>query len=204
VRLSDLPPEVQTYDTIELMPMLSSDERDHLSKVEGKWPQYAHALMKAASRHEVLPPPLNKPRVTTYEALPREWKMALPGQRLMKDGSWARLRQVEGKWPEFALIVTELAGKEWRDSRDSKDSKERHKFGPRPFGPLSPLGACRPKEFSPAIQLFLEEKLRPVLTDAEKKRLSDTEGKWPEYPRLLVRLATEHQLVVPGMMMPEF
>jgi hypothetical protein len=40
------------------------------------------------------------------------------------------------------------------------------------------------------------------LTKPEAERLHNAEGKWPEYPRLLLELARRHDLVVPGMSLP--
>jgi hypothetical protein len=54
------------------------------------------------------------------------------------------------------------------------------------------------------VRTFLDQQLRDALTDDERKGLERLEGKWPEYPRELFRLATAHHLTIPGMMMPEF
>jgi hypothetical protein len=48
----------------------------------------------------------------------------------------------------------------------------------------------------------LENKMLPALSDAEKSRLKDTEGKWPEYPKLLHEFAQAHHLVIPNMSLP--
>jgi hypothetical protein len=127
---------------------------------------------------------------TSVKTLPPEWRNLLHERlgRGEKSPPWQPLHTTEGKWPQFALTVTNTV---------------RRMQGPRVKN-LPPLGACRPKDFSPDVTLFIEETLYKVLKPGEKKRLTDAEGKWPEYPRVLVALATDHQLVIPGMMLPEF
>jgi hypothetical protein len=41
-----------------------------------------------------------------------------------------------------------------------------------------------------------------VLSVEEMVHLKEMVGLWPEYPRTLVKLAREHNLVIPGMMLP--
>jgi hypothetical protein len=186
--LTDFPPDVQAFVSDTLMPMLGPKEKEYLHETEGKWPQYAHALLKVAGRHEVLPPVYTKAGATNYASLPQEWKRHLKRAALEKEGHWSGLETAQGRWPRFALYVTNLV-----------HDKQRFKGINFP-----PLGACKPGEFSPEVQVFFEQKLIPALSDAEKKKLTETEGKWPDYPRLLITLASNHQLVIPGMMLPDF
>jgi hypothetical protein len=118
-----------------------------------------------------------------YADLPLEYKRVLTFPRLSELGEWPRLKQAEGKWPNFALICTELAQRETKR-------------------PLRPLGASRPKEFTTQVQLYLVNQLMPELTKEEAKQLTATEGKWPEYPLLLLDLAYRHRRVIPGMSLP--
>ena len=67
---------------------------------------------------------------------------------------------------------------------------------------MPPLGASRPREFPPAVQSFIETKLRPAVKPLEFRRLNEVEGKWPEYPLRLLDLAHRHNLKVPGMSLP--
>ncbi|HEX4608086.1 MAG TPA: hypothetical protein VH092_07765, partial [Urbifossiella sp.] len=63
------------------------------------------------------------------------------------------------------------------------------------------LGPARPGEFKPEVERFLPE-LRKKSTPAEWQQLADKEGRWPEYPAELLRLARAHDLSVPGAMPP--
>jgi hypothetical protein len=189
VRLNDLPPNVQAYVMDKLWPLLDNDERDQLKKAEGQWPLYEHTLRNLAGRHEVLPPVQGKPEYTRYDELPREWQQAFPFETLRRHKVWQTLKAKEKKWPDFALWLTE-------------ELVRKQRLGPK--GPLPPLGACKPRDFSEEVQKFLDQDLRPRLSAEEKKRLDDDEGKWPEYPRTLAALARRHHLAVPGLMLPEF
>jgi hypothetical protein len=55
---------------------------------------------------------------------------------------------------------------------------------------------------------FLDKVLEPQLRrageggKADRKALADAEGKWPEYPRLIVELARKYKQPVPGWTLP--
>jgi hypothetical protein len=189
--LSEFAPDVQAFVNDQLMPMLSDEEKQSLRRHEGKWPDYPYALMRVASKHEVLPPIRDTVGPTKWDTLPEKWKKAFPRRKLENAGILKNLNSLSGKWPDFALAMTDLAHKEM-------------KAFPKAALNLSPLGASQPKEFSPTVQTFLEEKLLLALSESERKKLTETEGKWPEYPRLLIKLASKHHLVIPGMMLPDF
>jgi hypothetical protein len=95
------------------------------------------------------------------------------------------LKQHEGKWPDYAIAVTELVrGK-----------------GTMP----EELGPARLKEMPEAVREFVEKKLLPVLKPHEKEQLKAAEGHWPDYPRALLDLAHAHALTVPVMPhLPEY
>jgi hypothetical protein len=93
------------------------------------------------------------------------------------------LQQLEGIWPEWAETFVSLLNQEQRKA-------------------MPALGASRPGEFPSAVGTFIENKLRPAVTQDEVKRLKAVEGKWPEYPRRLLDLARRHNLKVPGMSLP--
>jgi hypothetical protein len=74
---------------------------------------------------------------------------------------------------------------------------EGHPVNPAVPNPMIP----RPKttaEFPPEVQGFIRERLVPRLSDNEKKELARAEGKWPDLPRLVARLAEEHPVLPPG------
>jgi len=67
---------------------------------------------------------------------------------------------------------------------------------------MPPLGASRPHEFPLAVRKFIGTTLKNKINRQEGKRLRDTEGKWPEYPKRLLELAHKHNLEVPGISLP--
>jgi hypothetical protein len=93
--------------------------------------------------------------------------------------------EIVGRWPDFALAVhrdfakTKIAGK----------------------GVDLHLGPARPGEFKEELRQFLPT-LQKKATIAEWQGLRDREGKWPDYPAELLRLARAHDLSVPGAMPP--
>jgi hypothetical protein len=87
------------------------------------------------------------------------------------------------RWPDFALAATDLY------------RQRGHKQPP-------PLGASRPAEFPPAVRKFLASNLLPKLTYLEKAWLGRLEGRWPDYPLALLKLARQKRLVIPGMSLP--
>src|SRR5439155_21363768 len=68
--------------------------------------------------------------------------------------------------------------------------------------PKVALGPCRPADFSPDIEQFIDKKLLVLLDPDEKRRLANNEGRWPNYPRLLAELSFRHGLHVPGTALP--
>jgi len=125
-----------------------------------------------------LPGPATGPK--HFNELPKENQEPL---RALKPAQRFALQLSEGKWPEFALRVVEMA------KRNNIDL-------PRALGPSSPA------EFSPAIRDFISKSLEPVLGPEEKKRLKAAENHWPAYPRVILNLARQHHLSVPGMTLP--
>lgn len=90
--------------------------------------------------------------------------------------------EVVGRWPDFALFVHRELGK-FKKTADVQ------------------LGPAAPGEFKDEVQQFLPE-LQKKASPAEWKVLRDKQGKWPEYPAELLRLARQHDLSVPGAMPP--
>ncbi len=93
--------------------------------------------------------------------------------------------EVVGRWPDFALEVNRAMAKA--------------KFGAK-LGDVH-LGPAKPGEFKPEVEQFLpllQKKAGPT----EWAGLVEKEGKWPEYPVEVLRLARAHDLSVPGAMPP--
>ncbi|MDB5307620.1 MAG: hypothetical protein JWO38_1822 [Gemmataceae bacterium] len=133
-------------------------------------------------QYELLPEPANGKPVVNYPDLDG-WEAAqkLFARPLPK----AKINPHIGKWPDFALEVlaelnrTKLAG----------NTGSYH------------LGPCRAVDFKEDVRRVILD-LQKKSTPAEAKALKDAEGKWPDYPRELARLARAHDMSVPGVMPP--
>jgi hypothetical protein len=181
-RLEEFPADIRHYVDYVLWRQVKPEEAEQLKKAEGApWPLLARTILELSAKHPVkMPGPLNGPR--RYVDLPSDVlktmqpKDLLPAQR-------KHLNDLLGRWPEFAAEYTATARKNGVTL-------------PRQLGP------CHPKEFDPPVAQFIERTLRPKLTDAEKDELRAAEGRWPEYPRLILELSKKHGLEVPLMRLP--
>jgi hypothetical protein len=186
-RLKDFPQPVQSFVAEHLRPRLSTEEIKRLEAAEGQWPLYPQTLVALTDKHTpVLLGPTTGP--TRFAELPTEVrKVVREGwERMHKDRPPAavpRFPQVEGKWPDYALRVTEFA-------RRNKIEMPRQ------------LGPCAPDEFVPGVRSFISNTLTPALAADERTRLERALHKWPQYPRLVMELARKHQMQVPGMGLP--
>jgi len=182
-RLADFPPEVQTFVQESLRPVLGPEERQQLKNAEGQWPLYARTLVELADRHPVIlpgsPAGPTRPQLLMGEAQ-RFFKTLPPSSPTATQRR--RLSQVEGKWPDYGITLTELA-------RNAKVQ-------------LPPFGPCKPENFSPAVREFIDKTLMKKLSEQEQTDLKKEEGMWPEYPRMLLQLSRQHKLEIPGMKLP--
>ncbi len=182
-RLRDFPEPVQLFVTESLRPMLSKEEKERLDKAEGHFPQFPQTLVELSDKHPIkLPGPSTGP--THYAELPDDVQLKVA--HLFKrpgPGVQERIDKVEGKWPDYAVLVSQVAN-------------NRHIPLPRQLGP------CHPAEFSKAVQQFIEKRLLPVLGPQEQEELKSAEGHWPRYPQTLKELSRKHFLGIPGMSLP--
>jgi hypothetical protein len=177
-RMTDFPESVQAFVTKLLTPMLNEEEKKRLENAEGKWPRLANTILELSEKHPFLPP-APAGRIERFNQLPKEAKDFLSNKKKILDDLH---KSSAGKWPQYALAVTELMKQEKRA--------------------LPPLGASRPAEFHENIQTFLMEKLEPALSADEKTKLRGAEGRWPDFPLRLLELAHKNNLIVPGMSLP--
>ncbi|HWG46024.1 MAG TPA: hypothetical protein VN688_24900 [Gemmataceae bacterium] len=184
-RLREFPKEVQDFVEKHLLPHLNAEEQRRYRQAEGR-PEFSPTLKHLADQHPVLPPlPAPRHAVTHYEVLPGKAKEIAGAKTLWERrvDEWRKLREVEGKWPEWAETFVRLLTEEQRKA-------------------MPPLGASRPREFPAAIQTFITTTLRERVKLGEFRKLQKAEGKWPDYPRHLLKLAHDHNLHVPGMSLP--
>ena len=180
--LKDFPPEVSEFVVALLTPMLNPEEKQHFKNSQG-WPALALTILDLTDKHPVLPPVNGTTAVVRYEQLPRLDKQTLSKQKLEPKNQWFPLMQAEKKWPDFALTFTQLAAK-------------------NNYIMTKPLGASRPPDFAPETEVFIKERLLASITPVEAERLKWTEGKWPEYPKVLHEFAKKYNLIIPGMSLP--
>jgi hypothetical protein len=157
------------------------ESRDAAERLGGwAWYGYGRTVYQLAQAHPTLPePPDGKPVTDTKDLWPDAQK------HYDKKGPRLKVLSHVGRWPDFALAVHD-------DARASKQVPQPREYQ---FGP------ARPGEFKEPVRQavgVLEKKATP----AEWKELQRLEGRWPEYPRELVRLARVHDLEIPGVTLP--
>ena len=186
-RLTDFEPAVQNYVNDALVRRLSKKDRERLSAAEGSWPLYPQTLVELADQN---PPALPSPDgPSTIADLPKAVRDSLVigkkgGNLLVNQKVLAgRLKAFEGRTTEFAMKLTTIANE---------------------GGWVMPLEwwAYNFNSLTPAMQDFLKQKMEPLLDRKENRLLLDAEGKWPEYPETIQKLAAAHNLQVPWFVLP--
>ncbi|MGH7170508.1 MAG: hypothetical protein ACRELG_09555, partial [Gemmataceae bacterium] len=185
-RPADLSAEARNFIDKHLLPRLTAEEKRQYHAALGRWPDFPRTLKELAKHHPVLPPlPPPHKAIVCFEDLPDRAKIVAGSKPSWerREDVWQRLRRDEGKWPEWALTFHSLL---------SKPQCQR----------MPPLGASRPEDFSANIRDFIRKPLWQKVSKAEWKELRALQGKWPDYPLHLLRLAEKHKLEVPGMSLP--
>jgi hypothetical protein len=169
---------------------LNGNELQRLKTAQGEaereggwaWYDYGRVVYDLAQKYPMLPEPASGKMVLDIDDL---WPAAKA--HFQVKGALKRAQAPLGKWPDFALFV-------WEESRTA--AKKQFTIP----GTVS-LGPSRPDEFKPPVRDYLRV-LERKATHAEWDALRRLEGKWPEYPRELIKLAKAHDLSVPGAMLP--
>lgn len=151
-------------------------DRREAATQSGYWFTYGALLLRLSEQHPTLPRPQKGEPIVEPRHLQGK------GYPPLKDGM-PKGRAVLGKWPDFAEAV--LA--------NTKDAKEAR---------LPPLGPCKPEDFTAAVKEFATTTLPPKLSKAEKDKWDAMQGKWPDYPREMMRLARDKNLSVPEVSLP--
>jgi hypothetical protein len=177
--LVDLPREINNYVTYWLFPLLSPEEKRRLHDAEGQWPQFGQRLLDLVDKHQaILPGPVGPTHAKNLpdEVLERLQQLRGPERR--------RIEALKGLGPDYAMAVAEHL--------------RAHHNLPRELGPCSPDAPG----FSPGLRQFIANDLVQKLTEKEKEQLSRAQGRWPDYPREVLVLARQHNLRVPGLILP--
>ncbi len=156
-------------------------ERRDAALRTGGWFLYGVEVYRLAGRHPSLPEPApGRPVIVDVAGLPADFVRAA-----RQKGAFPRANRaaVRGKWPDFPLDLAD-------------EAKRVGLMVPEAFGP------CRPADLAPVQAAFYRDVLGPKLTPADRAALAKLEGKWPDWPRRLVALATAADLPVPGVTLP--
>jgi hypothetical protein len=156
----------------------------------GVYAGYAIEIVRLADAHPLLP--WSKPGPHDWKELPNEVKtylrMADP-QHFTRSGDEPKeLRKLQGRWPEFAWELVNYC------KRNNLEL------------PV-PLGDCRKEQMPAEVMQFLSNTLEPQLKKSadgktDLQALNDAQGKWPDYPKLVMELARKNKLMVPGWSLP--
>lgn len=150
-----------------------------LAERDGAWAWYGLTVYELNKLHPYLPEPADpKGMYADANDLPEVVS------KFVRKGASGRLKAVAGRWPDFPLEL------------------HRELQGSAKFAQLPPLGPARVSDFNGPVRAFATKTLFPKLTSDEAAGLHRLEGKWPEYPREFVRLATKHDTSVPGVTPP--
>jgi Ni/Co efflux regulator RcnB len=172
---TELPGDARAFVDSVLSPRLTTADSERLKGAEGDWPRFLETLIELSDRYVPFPGPA-KP--VTAKDLPEEMRKRMANLRPMQR---LHLQSLEGKWPDYPLALSNA-------------------FRRPQLPPVARLGPVRPTDFDEPLQAFLKNQLVPRLTPDERKELLNAEGKWPEYPKTIARLAGAHQITVPGML----
>jgi hypothetical protein len=173
-KLEACPPAVRVFVKDYLEPLLTFKQRQQLEEFDGHWSGFLSNLARLADSHKVIL--LGRTGPTRFEELPADVRQQLAA---LDTETRARLRDAEGRWPDYAIWVTVAA----------KNKRIKLKTA---------LGACSPgdERFDRVARDFIG-RLTARLGQQEKWQLQSAEGQWPEYPLLLQRLAPRHYMVLP-------
>jgi hypothetical protein len=143
-----------------------------------------------AERRPLIPGPMTGPK--TYAELPAKVRSFLesPEVKWPKKGLPPQVAMAVGRWPDFALAVTRVLNRQ----------------GVTPPEPI--VKASRKEEMPAEVVKYWNEEIEPrlKLSDAGRKALENlraVEGKWPEYPETLMKIARGNGFLIPGWMPPK-
>jgi hypothetical protein len=192
--LNEFPAETRLYVSKTLLPMVRFEEKKRVREALGKWPDYARTVYELSQEHKTVKiPPGNwqgpsNPNDIKQDDVPAEIRNLLfmdfkkPKERDIDKADLKyirRLRESNGKWPDFALAVNEVA----------KDKKATLK---------KPLGPCKLEDLDKAVSQFYVDIMSKKLSKDEIDKLEKARGVWPDYPMMFMELAQKHGLKVPG------
>jgi hypothetical protein len=127
----------------------------------------------------------------------REW---MQGQAKAHRLDWEKLQgEARAKFVANLRLDERQKHAQWQLAQKFWEELERKKELP-----------CRLSDFTVAkdgspgkVKTYVEEYLLPFLSAEEKDRLAHAEGRWPDYPRTLVEIASKHPSALPPPRLPK-
>jgi hypothetical protein len=181
-------PAVEAF-VARLKENLSEAERKALDDARAAADDYGHFLwyafeiVRLSDLHPIFPWKTVGPR--EWKDLPEEVRKELMADRRFRPKKIGSLPG-EGRWPEFAVEITAYCRK--------NNLK------------LPPLGDCRKDQMPAEVVGFLDKLERDGRKSdairADLKALDEAQGKWPDYPRLVLDLARKYKYPIPGWTLP--
>lgn len=167
----------------QIQAQFSSEQKEKFAKFENKKGNLLKMIFEFTEENPPLPLNKSGTRYLSMKDLPMDIFVQL--KKMKQAGSYKQveLSRVEGKWPNYARVVTEILRK--NDPSFTFD-----------------FGASNLNDFSPEAKIVIENALIPVLQEDEKGKLQAVEGRWPDYPMAIRELARVHLVVVPGLSIP--
>lgn len=172
--------EFREFLSIKLLPRLTDPELEELDKA-ASGERRAWLACVARLAHDHLHLPQGPSSVLAVKDLSAEWSIAYQS---LDGETRKRLQSLDGRWPDFALAL--------------HASVEAAK---RPV-PADPLGPCRWEEMPLPWQTALQTKNSTQPPKADRNRLQQFEGKWPEYPRKFLESLRRKGLGTTGVRLP--
>jgi hypothetical protein len=184
-----------------LKPNLSEPERKALDDARsaadefGNYFWYVFEVARLSHLHPILPGRVGPKDFASLDESVKEYLVKHDPQHFKRNGNQIvfvgderkEFRRAQGRWPEFAL---ELA-----------DYCQKNKL----TLPV-PLGDCRKSQMPTDVVSVIDRLERDLKrTDqgkADLKALEEAQGKWPDYPKMVIDLARKHKVAVPGWMLP--
>jgi hypothetical protein len=185
-------PTVHSFVSEYLLPRLSKDEQKRLNEVAARPFLFPRTLVELADKHPSALPGPSGP--THFNELPKAVQaqlkplmdrlVAVPeGQNKPIQRLKSLLKRAEGHWPQYGTAIAAAA--KFRNIR-------------LPYE----LWPSQKSDLSIDVEKFLEQKLLPELTEAEKKSVEKKNRSWPAFPLRLEELARRHSLHVPWLTLP--
>lgn len=179
-RLTEFPPQIQSYVQEYLRHFLSKEEWDKLEKSQGHWPLFPRTLVDLAEQHPPALPGPTGPR--QFDELPAAVQKLFKGK--VPSAKGVKGAKGDGTWFTFAQFITQVAEK--------RDLQLPNELWPHKYQCLSP-----------DMKEFVDYLIARVLSDEEKHELlNKTPNRWPDYPQAIQRLARAHDLEPPWFTLP--